>query len=260
MTEKKQGAQAVVRALRILKLFNGGSLSLSLQDVIKQTDLNRTTAFRLLTTLTGEGFLLRCDDGKYQLGPELTALGGVGIRQDSLRRVAHPILQNLVTQVNERATLEVRSTDLNGFATMLVIDEVVASHRLSIRDFTGNHLPIYATSTGKAYLAHVSKEEQENLLNQPLETFTNETVRSAQEIQNELIQIKKNGYAVANEELEEGLVALGVPVFNGQGEVCAAICLAGPSVRMTADRLPELIGHLKAHGIEISAQNGWRQM
>ena len=143
---------------------------------------------------------------------------------------------------------------------MLVIDEVNDLHRLSIRDIAGNHLPIYATSTGKAYLAHLSKEEQEVLLNQPLEAFTEATVRSAAELRKELVTIQQQGYACANEELEKGLVAIGVPIFNGHGEVCASICLAGPSVRMMAERLPDFIEHLKACGREISAQNGWRQL
>ena len=121
LAEKKQGAQAVVRALRILKLFNGKQTQLSLSDIVKITALNRTTVFRLLSTLVDEGFLVRHEDGPYHLGPELTALGGLASRTDNLRQLARPILKQLVSTVDERATLEILSKNPAGQPTMLVL-------------------------------------------------------------------------------------------------------------------------------------------
>ena len=258
LAEKKQGAQAVVRALRILKLFNGKQTQLSLSDIVKITALNRTTVFRLLSTLVDEGFLVRHEDGPYHLGPELTALGGLASRTDNLRQLARPILKQLVSTVDERATLEILSKNPAGQPTMLVIDEIDASHRLSISDFAGSHLPVYATSTGKAYLAHLPSNEVDQILNEPLDAFTSNTLITKTALKQELNQIKEQGYAIANEELESGLVAIGVPIFDGQGTAHASICLAGPTVRMTAEKLPQLIQQLQNAGDLLSEKMGYR--
>ena len=160
--------------------------------------------------------------------------------------------------MDERATLEIRSTDPNGLPTMLVVDEIDASHRLSVSDFAGSHLPIYATSTGKAYLAHLPMDQLDQVLDQPFSPFTTATVSSKSALAKELAQVKAQGYAIANEELENGLVAIGVPIFDGAGNVNASICLAGPTVRMTAEKLPGLTKELIKTGQVLSERMGYR--
>ena len=258
MTERKTGAQAVVRALRILKLFSGQQSTLSQQQVVDRTDLNRTTAFRLLSTLVAEGFLNRRADGDYQLGPALTALGGLANRRDTLRQIAHPILEKLVADIGERVTLELPMIGPDGAMAMLVIDEIAAAHRVSISEFAGNHLPIYATSTGKAYMAFLSPEKLESILDRPMERFTSKTPVTQAEINKDLAVVRQQKYALVEEELEEGLVAVGAPVFDAQGEVCAAICIAGPTVRMTPERIPNFAQLLTSSATLISQRLGYQ--
>ncbi|MEM8860526.1 MAG: IclR family transcriptional regulator [Chloroflexota bacterium] len=258
MTTATGGAQAVVRALRILKLFSGKHLSLSLKQVIEATQLNRTTVFRLLSTLVAEGFLVRLENGDYQLGPELTALGGLAGNRDGLRRIARPILEELVETVGERTTLEVPSRGSDGRMTMLVIDEVSDSHRLGITEFAGNHLPIYATSTGKAFMAFSNDEMLDGIFSEPVQAFTSKTPVSRPAVEKDLAKTKSQAYALVIEELEEGLVAIGAPIFDASGTVCAAISIAGPTVRMTAERIPELVVELQKSAELISQRMGYR--
>lgn len=185
-------------------------------------------------------------------------LGGLASRRDGLRQTAQPIMQNLVDTVNERSTLEILATDPAGNATMLVVEEIDATHRLSIRDFAGSHLPVYATSTGKALLAHLPQDQIKQIIQQPFESFTKTTIQAPADLKSELDKIRANGFAKADQELEDGLVALGVPIFDNQGMACASLCLAGPSVRMTPEKIPYLTKHLIASGKEISEQLGWR--
>jgi len=254
----KPGAQAVVRALRILKLFSGKQTHLSLKEVINTTDLNRTTVFRLLSTLVEEGFLLRQLDGLYHLGPALTALGGLASQRDNLRQVAHPILRKLVREVGERATLEIPVNGPDGLTAMLVIDEIAGNHRLGINEFAGNHLPIYATSTGKAVLAFLPDEKVEKILAQPMDRLTSATSATRGALLSDLQRIKKQRYALVQGELEEGLVAVGAPIFDALGEACAAICLAGPTIRMTAKRIPKFVRLLGQSAAEISESIGFQ--
>ncbi|MFK7805624.1 MAG: IclR family transcriptional regulator [Anaerolineae bacterium] len=258
METNKPGAQAVVRALRILKLFSGKQTQLSLKQVIDTIGLNRTTVFRLLSTLVDEGFLSRKTDGLYQLGPALTALGGLASRRDTLRQVAHPILRKLVSDVGERVTLEIPVTGPDGLTAMLVIDEIAGAHRLGINEFAGNHLPIYATSTGKAVLAFLPTEKVDKILSQPMKRLTAETSVTREQLAKDLKVIKKQRYALVQGELEKGLVAVGAPIFDSTGEACAAICFAGPTIRMTAERIPEFVRLLEQSAAEISESIGFQ--
>ena len=257
MEASKPGAQAVVRALRILKLFGGKKNHLSLKQVIESTGLNRTTVFRLLSTLVDEGFLSRRPDGLYHLGPALTALGGLASRRDNLRQIAHPILRKLVNDVGERATLEIPVIGADGLTAMLVIDEIAGTHRLGINEFAGNHLPIYATSTGKSILAFLPDDQLAKILAQPRKQLTADTAVSRSKLEKDLKLIREQRYALVQGELEEGLVAVGAPIFDPLGEPCAAICLAGPTIRMTAERIPEFVWPLEQSAQEISESLGY---
>lgn len=255
---KSSGSQTVERALRLLKLFNDNRSSLTIKEAIAATGLNRTTIFRLLTALVNEGFLERAANGDYRLGPELTALGGYAVRQNNLVMAARPILNALVADVDERVTIEVLSRSATGDAAMLVIDEIAGSHRLGIREFAGTHLPIHATSTGKVLLAHLSAEKQQALLLQPLTQLTNQTFVDLGLFSAELDSIHTKGYAIANEELEDGLIAMATPIFDSHGEAIAAISLVGPTVRISAERTTHFITKLLAASQAISRRIGFR--
>ena len=257
-TKPKTGSQAVVRALRLLKLFNDGQPQLTVAQAVAATGLHRTTAFRLLSTLESEGFLERFGNGAYGLGPELMALGGYAVRHNNLVQAAHPILVDLVADAGERATMEILSTSSSGLPSMLVIDEIHSGHRLSVRDFVGNHLPIHATSTGKALLAFMEPSQRAELLAHQLTQLTANTHVNAAKLAAELERLCEQGYATAIEELEKGLIAMAAPIFDAHGQPIASICLVGPSIRVTPDRIDELVKKLKSASQQISAKIGHR--
>lgn len=254
----KNGSQAVERALRLLKLFSDDKTTLTVNEAVSATKLNRTTVFRLLNALTNEGFLTRLPSGGYGLGAELTALGSYAQRSNALWQAARPEMEVLRDGINERVTLEVLSTAPDGTPAMLVMDELSADHVLNIREFAGNHLPIHATSTGKVILAFSSAEIRTNLLNHQLKQLTEQTLNSA-ELINTLDNIRKQGHAIANEELEAGLIAMSAPIFDATGCPIAALSVALPAVRMSPDRQPKLIDALTHTTRIISRRLGFRK-
>lgn len=258
MPENRTGSQAVIRALRLLKLFNGERTILTTNDAVALTGLNRTTAFRLLNTLEEEGFLERDTGGGYRLGSVPIALGGYALRNNHLQQVARPLMEELVHMTGERATLEILSSDSLGRPTMLVVDEVSSSHRLGVQHFFGNHLPLHATSTGKVMLAFLSADDRPTLPPFPLERFTENTWVDEGVIQKGLEEIRAVGYGVAVEELEIGLVALAAPIFNSQQVVRAALCLTGPTVRLTSERISAFGVQLKQTAAQISKRIGYQ--
>ena len=253
------GTQAIHRAVQLLKLFGVRQEEWTLAELVKETELNKTTVFRILSALESEGLLERTEQNNYQLGPEMVALGTWAIEQNSLIKVAEPPLKELVGRVNERVTLEQPVVNSDGSWSMLGLLAIRSNHRITVSQIYGTRLPIHATSTGKAYLAHLPNEQQLAILQAtPLHGFTPTTYTTIDDILEELNQVKEQGYALALGELEEGLLATGTPLFNHRDEPIASISMEGPISRVDEARLHELARELVKTAAVISAKLGWR--
>lgn len=247
------GAQAVVRAIHLLKSFNDETPEWHINELAEATQLNRSTAYRLLSTLEQENLLSRNPESNaYRLGPAMIALGGTALRQNDLRHLARPALKKLAEVTGETTTLEILSE-----GQVLVLDEVSSGYLLGTNRFVGLRLPIHATSTGKAMLAWLPTDEQKAILHQPLKAHTSHTITQTEALQANLDKIRQQGYALSLQEIEAGFVAIGAALRNVDGYPVAAISVDGPSLRLGEDRLPE-IGRLVQHTAErISAQLGF---
>ena len=248
------GTQAVLRAISLLKAFNDEQPEWGLAALAEAMGLNKTTTYRLLTALESEEMVARnphTDD--YCLGPAIISLGGYALRTHDLRDICRPELQQLAAEARETAALEL----LTG-AEILILDEVDSDRVMSGGQAIGARWPAHATSTGKAMLAYLPDEELTAVLPQPLLAITPYTITDMAALCADLAQTRQRGYAIASEELELGLTAVGAPLFNYDGEVIAAISLAGPKVRLTAERIPQL-GQLVSEAAQrISILQGWR--
>lgn len=258
MKESYPGAQAVVRSLRLLKLFREQRSAWTLADIVQRIELNKTTVFRLLSALESEGFVEKSENGTYCLGPEMVALGGRAMMTNNLRQVAQPILAQLVENTGERATLEQPMRDVDGQTAMVIALEIQGKHLISINHYVGSRVPLHATSTGKALLAFTPKAERAALLPPLLKPFTPQTNTDVAQLEIEFNQIREQGYAVAIGELEAGLLAVGAPIKNYTGQPVAAISIEGPDTRLDEDRLHQLAPLVKQASREISYRLGYR--
>ena len=255
-----QGAQAVHRAIQLLKLFGTRQDEWTLIELTETTQLNKTTVFRLLAALESEGLVERTDQNNYQLGPEMIALGGWAMENNDLVRVTEPMLKELVGRVNERTTLEQPILNGDGSWSMLGLLAIRSNHRITVSQIYVTRLPIHATSTGKAYIAHLPKDQQRAVLeSSTINTITDQTIVSIDQLLAEFDLIRERGYALALGELEDGLFATGTPLFNHRGEPIAAISMEGPTSRVDEKRLHELAQELMLTAADISARLGWRR-
>lgn len=239
VTTPYPGTQSVVRAISVLKAFTDEHPEWSLTPLAQELGLNKATTFRLLTALESEALIMRDPESeRYRLGPAIVTLGGRALRANSLRAVSHVELQALADKTNETASLEI----LHGWEA-LVLDEIAGSHVMSGSQSIGSRWPAHATSTGKALLAALSAEQLRQCLPDPLPRYTAHTITNRQALLRDLEKTRQRGYAVAREELEIGLLAIGAPLLNHDGEAVAAISIAGPTLRLTVEREAEL-GHL----------------
>lgn len=255
MNEKTlPGTQAVQRAMALLKAFDDDHSAWGLSALARETGLNKTTAHRLLSALEREGMLGRAADGdRYVLGPEVVVLGGRALRANNLRAVARPELERLADETRETASLEI----LSG-GEMLVIDEIVGGHLMSGVPDLGSRWPLHASSTGLAVLAFLPDDIAANLLPRTLPSVTAATITGRVALRAELACIRERGYSVADETLEVGLVAIAAPVRDHDGRVVAALSIAGPKLRVTADRVPTIGERVRASAAGVSALLGYR--
>lgn len=153
----------------------------------------------------------------------------------------------------ETATLELLSDD-----AVLIIDEVYGDRLLSSGPSIGTRWPAHATSTGLAILAHLPSAEVKAHLQTPLRPYTARTITDRRRLDRELALVRGQGYAVADESLEIGFIAIAAPLRNYDGQVVAAISLGGPSIRLTPERIPEIAGMVRAAAERVSARLGYQ--
>jgi DNA-binding IclR family transcriptional regulator len=253
--EPMPGTQSIRRAVAVLEAFGDDRPVWGVSELAEAVGLNRTTVYRLLTALENVEYVTRDPaTDTYRLGSGLIALGGRAQRANPVRELARPELAALAAQTGETATLEF----LSGHE-VIIIDEIPGEYVTSGSQHVGSRWPVYATSTGKAILAHLPPEEQESLLATPLRALTSQTMADATRLRACLAEVRRDGYAVAGEELEVGFVAVGAPLRDAEGRPIAAISLGGVSARLTAARVPEIGRLVRATAGRISHQLGYRE-
>lgn len=252
-TEMYPGTQAVARAIALLKAFSDAQPEWTLNDLAQATGLHKTTAFRLLSALEAERLVMRNPlSGGYRLGVELIAMGGAAMRANPLRAMSRPVLVTLAEQTGEAATLEVLVEDY-----VLVIDEVPGSNPMGMTQDVGHRLPVHATATGKVLLAARPEAELAQRLAERLPALTEHTITDPQHLRSVLARVRQEGVAIAVGELEPGFTAVAAPVLDRERQVVAAISVGGPSVRLTAERLPEVAAMVQMSARQISRQLGY---
>lgn len=249
------GTQSVLRAISLLKAFSDERPEWRLSELAEGVELNKTTVFRLLTALASEGMVARNPDSDtYRLGPEIVVLGGRALRSNDLRSLSQPELKALAAAVGETATLEI----LVGSETIILV-EVAGEHVMSGGQTIGTRWPAYATSTGKAVMAYLDAEELAEAIPTPIPLITPNSITSRDSLYEALATVRQRGYAVADEELELGLIAIGAALRDLDGRAVAAISLAGPTVRLTTDRIPGIGAMVREAALRISAQLGFQR-
>lgn len=249
------GTQAVLRALSLLKVFTADQPEWSLSQLVKKLKFNKTTTFRLLSALESEGLLARSPGtDTYTLGPEMIVLGSKALRSNNLRSVSRSELKSLAESVGESSTLEILSGN-----EIVIIDEVIGDHLMGSVPSLGTRWLALATSTGKAIIANLPAEAQEAILRMPVPKFTPKTTTSPDTLRKELVEAQKRGYAIADEALELGYIAVGAPVRNFDREVIAAISVGGPNVRLTSKRISQVAALVRESASRISDLLGYKR-
>jgi len=219
---------AAAKALELLSTFSFREPRLSLADLAKRTGIPRATAFRLLSTLEQSGFLAK-EHGAYQLGIKCFVLGNIVAGGLDLRETAHPHLVAL-----RDATRETTQIAILDHWQVVYLERMLSPLPVGfMRTRAGAILPAYCTGLGKTLLAFMPEDDVAAWAStQRFPAITPRTITTSKRLLKELRTIRERGYGLDEEEREKGVCCVAAPIRNHNGEVVAAISVAGPSQRM----------------------------
>lgn len=247
--------QSVERAIAILRSFSREKPERGVSELSRELGVHKSTVFRLLATLERHGLVARNPETeRYRLGLELLVLAAQVVEHMDLREIARPHLRDLSERCQETVNLAIlhegQVMDIEQFAPPVRSVKNIG--------WVGRRMPPHCTAAGKVLLAHLPKDRLERFLQSRLERLTPRTITDPERLREELERVRAQGYAIAEEELEDGLNALAAPIYDHTGAVNAAVSLAGPAFRVPPAMFPHLAGLLLDTCARISAELGYR--
>ncbi|GAA1407410.1 IclR family transcriptional regulator [Glutamicibacter uratoxydans] len=236
MTERADYfVKSTAKTLDVLLAFNGGNPEMTVSQVAAATDQTRASARRFLLTLTDLGYL-EANGGNFRLTARVLDLGASYLSGLTLPKAATVHLESLARELGETAALCV----LEGQDILYV--ERVSSPRLhSMNVAIGNRLPAWVTSMGRVLIAALSPQEQEDFLqDSDLRQYTEHTLADLPALKAELQKVADQGWCLVNQELDEGLRGLAVPVYRGD-QLLGALNISVQRERADAQNISEVL-------------------
>lgn len=242
-----ESIRAVERALDVLQCFTSQTPELTMSQISERIGLNKSTVHRLLLTLERNRFVERDPvTGMYRPGLRLLQMASLAMEQNNLRRLAVPFLQKLRDEYRENVNLAL----LDG-ADVIYVDVIEGSQRVKLAAIPGQRLPAFCTASGKAILAFLPEDQIKRVLERGMPQHTSATLTSLEKFFEDVQQIRKRGFAISEQEFEEGINAIAAPICN---QPIASISIAGPAYRLTLGRMLELGPSLLAIARDIAQE------
>ena len=231
-----QFVQSFARGLSVIRAFGPDAREMTLSEVADRTSLTRAAARRILLTLQQLGYVA-ATGRKFFLTPRILDLGYSYLSTTPLWDLAEPYMEELVSRVHESSSASVLDgTDI--VYILRVPTEKIMTISLSI----GSRLPAYCTSMGRILLGGLSGEELDNILRKSdLKAITPHTVIDPARLKQIIRDDCAKGWSLVNQELEEGLVSLSVPIQDRTGRIVAAMNVSGQATRTSADEMVRTI-------------------
>jgi len=257
--EKANGNSAsvgvITKVLRILEALQGSSSGLGLKAICDQTGINKSTAHRFLKHLERERYLLRTEAGAYLIGPRLSQLSARGNQEATLQAVARPILWDLWKSTHETVNLGVLDQ-----GTVLYVDVIESPHEFRLSSRVGTRRSVHVTALGKALVAFLPEETRQTILDSiAFQPATPKTIGNLLQFRQELEKIRRQGYAVDDEEAVQGARCVSAPILNSAGAPVAAVSVSGPVTRVTPSLVSAMAGAVTSAARAISVAMGFSQ-
>jgi DNA-binding IclR family transcriptional regulator len=229
-TEHSATNTAIQKAIAILETIANDTRALSLPDIAEQLSLPRQTVYRVIKQLEDIGLVIRDPSReRYCIGQRLNHLALASISNSYQNKKSHAILRHLVDEVGETCNVGM----LDGHE-VIYIDRVECDWPLRVQLKAGSRVPVYCTAIGKLLLANLEADERKHVLSiSELKRFTDNTITSPEELEENLEEVRLLGYSINNQEDSVGLIAMAVPIHDTHGRIVAGLAVHGPEARLS---------------------------
>ncbi|AET65905.1 transcriptional regulator [Desulfosporosinus orientis DSM 765] len=246
--------QTLERSLDVLEVLAHAEEPLGVTEIGNRISLHKSTVHRILQTLCHRGYVERKKDSeRYQLGIKIIELGIRFFNDLEIRKVAAPILSDLVKVLDEVVHLV-----LPDDGEIVYIDRAESSQVVSMHSKVGRRAPMHCTAVGKALLSTLPEEEVRHILEvKGMTKYTPNTITDPEVLLEGLRKIRTSKISVETEENEIGIICLGTPIFDYSGRAIGAISVSGPASRITEKGIDWIGGELKTAGELVSAKLGF---
>ena len=231
-----EARDAVTKSLELLCALEGSPRGRVASDLARECELPLSTAHRLLRILLKSGFLeFDAESRRYSLGLTLYRLALSSARARGLQGSVRPVLEELSAVTREASLLSLREDD-----HMVYIESVEGPQQVRFVGRPGKFGPLHCTSQGKVLVAFADDVTRQYLVqNLELPSYTPRTITGRREFAETIEKVRQDGYAVIDEEHEQGVRAISVPVYEPTTNTLAALSVAAPAYRMSVAQLEE---------------------
>ena len=239
--------QSLQRGLAVIRAFDAEHPALTLSEVARATGLARAAARRFLFTLVALGYM-RVVDRRFALTPRVLELGHAYLSSLTLPEIAMPYLRDFVAETRESSSLCVLDED-----QIVYVARVPAKRIMSVTISVGTRFPAYATSLGRVLIGGQTDDWLDDYLTTAaLESITPRTTTEPTALRAEIDRVRRQGWAMVDQELEEGVRSLAAPIHDATGEVVAAINVSAHASRWSLEAMEEqLLARLLATAATI---------
>ena len=243
---------SIEKAIDILMTFVPHNQESGTTEISRKLGLHKATVSRILLTLAAKGLLQQNPQNKkFMLGGNSLKLGqAVGHHlRTNMAPLAKPLIDELRDRLMETVTLE---AVYGGQSMMAYVAD--GPQQIRVAAEVGEILPAHASAGSKSIMAYLPSEMRVRFFGSNMRAYTPNTIVDPDEFQHHLMEVRRRGYATDLEEIDLGMCAIGVPIFNFEEKVAGSVVVVGPSVRIPGDSLEGLVGQLARTASAISAR------
>jgi IclR family transcriptional regulator, pca regulon regulatory protein len=231
-SDERDYVNSLARGLTVIRAFNRNRPSMTLSEVAKRTGINRAAARRFLLTLVREGYAET--DGKYfRLRPKILELGFSALSSITFAEIAQPIMDELADTLDEMCL----SAVLDG-EWCVYVNRTTTQRVISVNLDVGSRLPAFCMSTGRVLLAALDDDALDRWLAELRpEKYTDKTIVSKRKLREAVLQTRRDGWTMMDEEYEIGFRSLSVPMRDRAGRTIAALNVCCPTPRVSLETM-----------------------
>lgn len=242
--------------LEILSVWTSAQKKeMGLTEISRETKINKSTVYKILQSLQHHDLVsFNTETKKYSLGHGVLELGSAFLKQLDIKNVAHPIIEHLAMESCKTVTFALRKEK-----HLVFIDRVDGNENVRFYCDIGKIAYYNSGAAAKAVFANLTDMERETLVRQEAAVSFTKNTRSWDTLLREVPSIQQNGYSISDEEVDEGVFAVGAPIFDHTGKVAAGMAVAALKFNLTDGEIARMVSLILEHSRKISKKLGYIQ-